>query len=236
MLIRLSKNQKHFLSWSFLVIPVICLLAGCRGVEAKKAEEPSSSSPSLEWQLRQTQHALTAKEEENAALGREFAAARQARQREQEEMKKQFDEVRALLEEKIAALSKQLSSAKSAASAGRREKDQFREMKAAAANAEEQRVAAVQELQNVQQLLASKEREAADLAKQVEAAKRVPPPKVPQPTKTPEPPKTVSERHPIFDKLSGVPPWLWIASAILNVLLLYLVVRQANLSRDRNRT
>jgi len=229
-MLMLSKKRKDFLSRTLLLISVICVFAGCRGVEAKKAQEPS---PLLEVQFEEAKHALSAKEEDNASLTRQLEAAKQDRQREYEELKKQFDETRALLEEKIATLLRQRNNATSAASASRREKDQLREMKATLADTEEQRVAAVRELQDVKQFLAAKEREVADLAKQMEAAKRVPPPKEPQYTKTQEPAKTVSDRRPILDKLSGIAPWVWIASAIVIVMLLYLVVRQSNLSKNK---
>jgi chromosome segregation ATPase len=223
----LSKKATRFLSRLLLLVPVICLFAGCRGVEAKKVQEPS---PSLELQLEATKRALALKEEDNASLMRQLEAARQARQREQEELGKQFDEARALLEERITTLSGQLSSETNAT---RKEKDQRREVKARLVDAEDRLAAAVRELQDMKEVLALREREAADLAKQVEAAKRMVPAKEPQHTKTQEPARTVTDRQPLLDKLSGIAPWVWIASAVVVVMLLYLVVRQSILSKGR---
>src|SRR5206468_2159243 len=88
-MLMLSKKRKDFLSRTLLLISVICVFAGCRGVEAKKAQEPS---PLLEVQFEEAKNALSAKEEDNASLTRQLEAAKQDRQREYEELKKQFDE------------------------------------------------------------------------------------------------------------------------------------------------
>lgn len=182
----------------------------------------------MEVQRQETKGA--AQEEDNASPARQLEAARQARQKEQEELTKQFEEARALLEEKIATLSKEVSNLPSADS---QEPDTRRAIKPRLAETEKQ-PARPRELQAVTQLPGGKDRETAELSKPAEPEKRVSPPKEPPYTQTSkeppytkpqEPARAVSERHPILDKLSGVAPWVWIASAILIVILLYLVVR-----------
>jgi hypothetical protein len=238
----LSEKMKALLTWPLLLMPLVCLIAGCRGV-APKAQEPSAA---VELQLQEAKEALSAKEEDNASLTRQLEAARQARQREQEELTKEFEQAKALLEERIATLSRELSQRQSESdaraletspiTAGGRERDELRAIKPRLAETEAQRTAAVRELQAAKQLLAAKERETAELAKQVEAAKRVPPPKEPPYTKTQEPARPVSDRHPILDKLSGIASWVWIATAILIVMLLYLLIRPSTGAKEKGKT
>jgi hypothetical protein len=236
----LNEKTQPFLTWLLLCMPVICLVAGCQGV-SKKAPEPPAA-----LEVAEAKDTVSAKEEDSAALTRQLEAARQARQREQEEATKQFEEARAQLEEKIAALKSELNQRQSESDArslgtspskaGSRERDELGAVKSRSAETESQRDAAAREQQTAKQLLAAKERETAELAKQVEPAKRVPPPKEPPFTKTQEPARVMNTSQPLLDRLSGVSPWVWVASAILIVMLLYLILRPSTLSKDQGKT
>jgi hypothetical protein len=241
----LNEKTKALLRWPLLFMPVICLVAGCQGA-SKKAPEPPAAS-----EVAEAKDTVSAKEEDSAALTRQLEAARQARQREQEEATKQFEEARARLEEKIAALSEQLRSSAPAATPDiTQRRREVPGVKPRPAEPEEQRAAALRERQAVKQVPAGSPR-AADLAKQFEPATPASPPvgqrntKIQEPApaprdtlpKTQEPPRPRRDGQGILDRLSSVAPtWVWIGGAILVVMLLYLMLRPSTLSKDKGKT